>query len=165
MSKNSDKTVKGPKSRPRRGQSAVRLKVRPEASMNLPASAEEYPSPAELRIQCVDESAANDVPAGIAPSAAAPPAEAPTKKGKPVSSWWRRVAARMAKFQAPKKRLRVCESVSLGDKRFLAIVRVDSQSFLLGGSTGSVAMLARLNEPETFASVLQQTSAGTGLAQ
>ncbi|HUM04062.1 MAG TPA: flagellar biosynthetic protein FliO [Terriglobales bacterium] len=79
--------------------------------------------------------------------------------------WWTRFRGYLGRFQAPKKRLRVCESVSLGDKRFLAIVRVDSESFLLGGSTGSVSMLAKLQEPESFSSVLRQKAEVAGLAQ
>jgi hypothetical protein len=58
--------------------------------------------------------------------------------------------------QAGKKRMRVCESVSLGDKRFVAIVRVDSQNFLLGGSSASVSLLAKLSEADKFSTVLQQ---------
>ena len=58
--------------------------------------------------------------------------------------------------QAGKKRMRVCESVSLGDKRFVAIVRVDAQNFLLGGSSANVSLLAKLNEADKFSTVLQQ---------
>jgi Flagellar biosynthesis protein, FliO len=58
--------------------------------------------------------------------------------------------------QAGKKRMRVCESVSLGDKRFVAIVRVDSHNFLLGGSSASVSLLAKLSEADKFSTVLQQ---------
>jgi flagellar biosynthesis protein FliO len=68
-------------------------------------------------------------------------------------------------MRAPQKRLRVCESVSLGDKRFLAIVRVDAESFLLGGSTGSVSMLAKLNEPGSFSAVLQNKAVEAGSLQ
>ena len=78
---------------------------------------------------------------------------------------WQRVRNSFKTLHAPKKRLHVCESVSLGEKRFLAIVRVDSESFLLGGATGNVAMLAKLNDAATFSSVLEQKSCVAGLVQ
>ncbi len=42
------------------------------------------------------------------------------------------------------RRLRVAETLSLGDKRFVAVVQVDHQEFLIGGSSSSVSLLARL---------------------
>jgi hypothetical protein len=38
----------------------------------------------------------------------------------------------------------VRETLSLGDKRFLAVVEFDRQEFLVGGSGNSLALLARL---------------------
>ena len=58
------------------------------------------------------------------------------------------------KVQHARKTLRVCESVSLGDKRFVALVQVDDERFLIGGSSGSVSLLSRLPEAKTFAVVL-----------
>ena len=55
-----------------------------------------------------------------------------------------------------KKRLRVCESVSLGEKRFVAVIQVDGEQFLVGGSSSSVATLAHLERPREFSSVFQQ---------
>ncbi len=43
-----------------------------------------------------------------------------------------------------KRRLRLAESLSLGEKRFVAIVQVGEQSFLIGGSQQSVSLLAQL---------------------
>jgi hypothetical protein len=40
----------------------------------------------------------------------------------------------------------VRETLSLGDKRFLAVVEFDRQEFLVGGSGNSLALLARLQE-------------------
>jgi flagellar biogenesis protein FliO len=48
------------------------------------------------------------------------------------------------KVRRATKRLTVQETVSLGEKRFVAIVQVDGQQFLLGGAPNSVAMLAQL---------------------
>jgi Flagellar biosynthesis protein, FliO len=58
--------------------------------------------------------------------------------------------------QLAAKRLALCETVSLGEKRFVAIVKVDGQQFLLGGAAGTVSMLARLNEQDEFASILRR---------
>jgi Flagellar biosynthesis protein, FliO len=60
------------------------------------------------------------------------------------------------RWQLKSRRLRLCETVSLGEKRFVAIVRVDDQQFLLGGALNSVRMLARLSRPDDFSSVLKQ---------
>ncbi len=43
------------------------------------------------------------------------------------------------------RRLRVIETVSLGDKRFVSIVKVDGREYLLGGGT-TVALLAKLGD-------------------
>ena len=58
--------------------------------------------------------------------------------------------------QLAAKRLALCETVSLGEKRFVAIVKVDGQQFLLGGAAGSVSLLARLNEQDEFAGILRR---------
>lgn len=56
------------------------------------------------------------------------------------------------------RRLKVAETVSLGEKRFVSILHVDGEQFLLGGSVSSVVVLARLEQPSTprepFGSVL-----------
>ena len=60
------------------------------------------------------------------------------------------------KAQQADKNLRVCESVSLGEKRFVAVIQVDEERFLIGGSSSSVAFLTRLQENKTFATSLTQ---------
>ncbi|MBI3476224.1 MAG: flagellar biosynthetic protein FliO [Acidobacteria bacterium] len=99
-----------------------------------------------------------------------PLSPSPTSEGKlelPSNSSqrgiWNVLLRYFRNMRAPQKRMRVCESVSLGDKRFLAIVRVDCESFLLGGSTGSVSMLAKLNDQGSFSAVLQNKSVDAGL--
>lgn len=51
------------------------------------------------------------------------------------------------------RRLRVRESLSLGERRFLAVIEFDSQEFLVGGTGSSLALLARMQDgtilPET----------------
>jgi len=55
-----------------------------------------------------------------------------------------------------KKRLRVCETVSLGEKRFVSVIEVDGEQFLVGGASSSVATLARLEPSPEFSEVLKR---------
>lgn len=55
-----------------------------------------------------------------------------------------------------KKRIRVWETVSLGEKRFLAVVQVDGEQFLVGGGSNSIAMLTKLEKPQAFSEVLEE---------
>ncbi len=45
------------------------------------------------------------------------------------------------------RRLRLSETLSLGEKRFLAVVQFQQQEFLVGGTGSSIALLARLDAP------------------
>jgi Flagellar biosynthesis protein, FliO len=58
---------------------------------------------------------------------------------------------------ASERRLKVADTVSLGDKRFVAVVQVDGKNFLLAGGPANIALLAQLNEKDDFGAVLQQT--------
>lgn len=64
-----------------------------------------------------------------------------------------------ANILAPRsRRLRVSETISLGDKRFVSIVEVDGTSFLIGGGSGSVVLLTPLAsraEGQSFPSALR----------
>lgn len=62
--------------------------------------------------------------------------------------------AKKIQVRQNRKRLRVCETVPLGDKRFVAVIQVDDQQFLLGGSSTSISLLAQLEKPVEFAKVL-----------
>lgn len=44
------------------------------------------------------------------------------------------------------RRLRVCETLSLGERRFVAVIEFDHQQFLVGGSGNSLELLARLHD-------------------
>ena len=46
------------------------------------------------------------------------------------------------------RRLLVTDTVSLGEKRFLHIVKVDGFEYLIGGGTASVSLLAELGHTE-----------------
>lgn len=53
-------------------------------------------------------------------------------------------------WRAPATRqLRLCETLALGERRFLAVIECERQKFLIGGSGSSVALLAQLAGPET----------------
>lgn len=69
-----------------------------------------------------------------------------------ASSWLRKQFG----SRRSRKRLRVCETVSLGDKRFVAVIEVDGEQFLVGGASNSVATLARLARSPEFSEVLRQ---------
>ncbi len=77
---------------------------------------------------------------------------------------WRWLQKRRQR-QLASKRLGLCETVSLGEKRFVAIIEVDRQQFLVGGAAGSVSMLARLNEQDEFAGVLRRRRKSSGAVQ
>jgi flagellar biogenesis protein FliO len=55
------------------------------------------------------------------------------------------------------RRLRVAETVSLGEKRFVAVVQVDGRHFLVAGGPANIALLAQLDANEPFEDVLKKT--------
>jgi flagellar biogenesis protein FliO len=44
------------------------------------------------------------------------------------------------------RRLRLCESLPLGDRRFVAVVEFDAERFLVGGTPSSLVLLSRLRD-------------------
>jgi hypothetical protein len=65
---------------------------------------------------------------------------------------WARVG--QVRVRQNRRRLRVCETVPLGEKRFVAVIQVDDKQFLVGGASNSVSLLAQLDKPAEFSSVL-----------
>ena len=62
-------------------------------------------------------------------------------------AFWRWLRAHgKLRIQPKSRRLRVSETVSLGEKRFVSIVEVDGTSFLIGGGSGNVSLLTQLAE-------------------
>ena len=58
------------------------------------------------------------------------------------------------------KRLRLSEVVSLGDKRFVALVKVEDREFLVGGAASSLSLLAQLKGESGYANERRR---GTGV--
>jgi hypothetical protein len=75
-----------------------------------------------------------------------------------LSRGWRWIQARQA-IRSKGSRLQVASTVSLGEKRFAAVLQVDGQQFLVGGSSTNVVLLAQLNPQESFDQALQETTA------
>jgi flagellar biogenesis protein FliO len=59
--------------------------------------------------------------------------------------------------QSSSRRLRVAETVSLGEKRFVAVVQVDGRHFLLAGGPTNIVLLAQLDAKDAFEDVLKKT--------
>lgn len=43
--------------------------------------------------------------------------------------------------------MRLCETLPLGDRRYLALVEIDGRRFLVGAAANSLSLLARLPSP------------------
>ena len=61
--------------------------------------------------------------------------------------WLRRVTQKLR--TRPLRQLRLCETLPLGERRFLAVVQFEEQKFLIGGTGSSIALLAQLDSHET----------------
>jgi flagellar biogenesis protein FliO len=44
------------------------------------------------------------------------------------------------------RRLKLCESLPLGERRFVAVVEFDAARFLVGGTSSSLVLLSRLSD-------------------
>ena len=71
------------------------------------------------------------------------------------SSWWRKAFGALGVHKTV-RRLRLCESVSLGEKRLVAVVEYDRQKFLVGGGVQSICLLARLGDSRDFSELLTE---------
>jgi hypothetical protein len=78
------------------------------------------------------------------------PSSPPPRPGALVRalSWLQRRAALRVT-----KQLRVSETVSLGEKRFVAIIQVEDRKFLIGGGASNVALLTQLGVSTEPASI------------
>ena len=65
--------------------------------------------------------------------------------GRHVIAIWKRVL-RFSRREP--RRLRLCESLPLGERRFVAVVEFDEARFLVGGTPSSLVLLSRLEDAE-----------------
>jgi len=75
-----------------------------------------------------------------------------------LKSLWQGVRRAVKSRKA--RRLRVCETLSLGDRRFVAVIEFDHQEFLVGGSGNSLELLARLHEGKVLTEPSSQQKPG-----
>ena len=75
-----------------------------------------------------------------------------------LSRAWRWIQSRR-RSRSSTRRLQVEASVSLGEKRFVAVIQVDGLQFLIGGGASNVTLLAELGRKESFGEVLNKTKA------
>jgi flagellar biogenesis protein FliO len=59
------------------------------------------------------------------------------------------------------RRLRLCESLPLGERRFVAVIEFEESRFLVGGTSSSLVLLANLGRHGDSASEVGTSLAGT----
>lgn len=94
-----------------------------------------------LKKFALNKTVLRDVPAPTAPASAMPAAHEPIDRWRAVRAWWKRI--RRLGQRAP-RRLRLCDSLPLGERRFVAVVEFERSRFLVGGTTSSLVLLASL---------------------
>lgn len=82
--------------------------------------------------------------------------EAKMRASKHISRSWKYIRAQQA-VRSNSKRLQLAETISLGEKRFVAVIRVDGREFLIGGGATNVALLTQLNAKPSFDNLLTET--------
>jgi Flagellar biosynthesis protein, FliO len=88
------------------------------------------------------------------------------ERRKPVGAVTRAFSWMQSKYVVgTTKRLRVAETVSLGEKRFVALVCVEGREFLIGGGSAGVSLLARLGEGGRNGAALPSGAAGGEASQ
>ncbi len=66
---------------------------------------------------------------------------------KVVRGLWQRVRHIVLRIgRRPARRLRLCESLPLGERRFVAVLEFEESRFLVGGTSASLVLLARLED-------------------
>jgi hypothetical protein len=86
------------------------------------------------------------------------------KSGKneaPQKSWWTNAACWLSsrlRVKTPRK-LRATETISLGEKRFVAVVEFEKRRFLIGGASNSVTLLTELQDRRFAAGLAEKMAA------
>jgi len=81
--------------------------------------------------------------------------------------WHRMLTAAGQLFRVrtgPRRSLRLCETVSLGDRRFVAVLAYENFRFLLGGTSTSLVLLAELGNAECVSAV-QENRANSSIQE
>jgi len=75
-----------------------------------------------------------------------PPRTRRIRQAAPVGLLSRALLWLQARSQTARRprRLQLCATVALGEKRFVSIIECDGQQFLIGGGAGTVSLLAQL---------------------
>jgi len=73
--------------------------------------------------------------------------------GRFLTKW---IAKLLGSLQVKRKerKIQLCETLSFGDRRFIALVMVEGQKFLVGGAGNSISLLTSL--PQAVADVAAQ---------
>jgi len=79
------------------------------------------------------------------------------------SRTWRLLQSKRRVKSNP-KRLRLTETISLGEKRFVAVIQVDKCRFLIGGSATNVSLLTELDAVDSSRRIRKQPGAVFPLA-
>lgn len=79
----------------------------------------------------------------FAPSAEGKPGHAEAA-GSKLASFLNRITS-LASAHRRERRLRLCEMLSLGEKRFIAVVEYGQEKFLLAGTPQNISLLKRLD--------------------
>lgn len=79
----------------------------------------------------------------------------------PVANFVRAAVERLARPSLWKRRreLRVCETLSLGNRNFLAVVGYQDQRFLIAGTATSISLLADVTREPAVGGEVEEQSA------
>jgi hypothetical protein len=72
-----------------------------------------------------------------------------------LSRAWNWIRTKQAS-RSSAKRLQVTASVSLGEKRFVAVIQIDGLQYLIGGGASNVSLLAKLGTKDSFEEALRE---------
>jgi flagellar biogenesis protein FliO len=84
--------------------------------------------------------------------------QAPAVTQSPVTQFLRSAFGRLSHSALWKRRrdLRVVETISLGNRNFLAVVGYQEQRFLIAGTASSIALLADVTDERSTATELEE---------
>lgn len=76
----------------------------------------------------------------------------------PDRGWWKHWwnALPTLRVRRTSRQLRLCESLSLGEKRVVAVIQYQGQRFLVGAGAQSVNLLSRLDSSPDFSELLTE---------